>query len=213
MPLAYKLHKMFNERKRFRFPFNQNKNEIPKNGVYLIFEEGEYFENFDRIVRIGTHTGNNQLCARLEQHFLKPNKNRSIFRKNIGRCILNREKSDYLSLWDLDITSRIDKEKNLPLLNLDFEKIIESKISNYIQNNLSFCVFEVNEKEDRLFWESKIISTLYKSNQLIPTKSWLGNYSTKYKITESGLWQVNNLNGSELTMEELKVLEQILLKK
>ncbi len=89
--------------------------------------------------------------------------------------------------------SKAEKEKNLKLLDLDFEKKIEKRISDYIQNNLSFCVFQVDTKEQRLFWESKIVSTLAKSNELKPSKNWLGNSSTKDKIKASGLWQVNEL--------------------
>ena len=39
-------------------------------------------------MNICTHTGKNQLISRLKQHFTNMNKDRSIFRKNIGRCLL-----------------------------------------------------------------------------------------------------------------------------
>ena len=170
------LHQLFNEQKRFSFPFEKFSTEIPKNGIYIIFESGEKYNDFDRIVRVGTHTGINQLRSRLNQHFVKENKNRSIFRKNIGRCLLNKENNTYLKLWELDTTSRADKEKNLGLLNSSFEKELEKKISNYIQTNLSFCVFQIDTKEDRLFWESKIVSTLAKASDIKPSDKWLGNY-------------------------------------
>ena len=208
--ISSRLHILFNEQKRFSFPFKQQINEIPENGIYIIFENGEKFGNLDRIVRIGTHTGERQLRSRLNQHFIKENKNRSIFRKNIGRCILNKNRSSYLPLWELDTTSRADKEKNLKLLDLDFEKKIEKKISDYIQTNLTFCIFQVNTKEQRLFWESKIISTLAKSQELKPSKNWLGNYSTKDKIKTVGLWQVNELFKSSLTEEEFEELKKML---
>ncbi len=121
MTLTYKLHTLFNEKYRFSFPFKDKITEIPRNGIYVIFEKGETFNDIDRIVRVGTHTGENQLRSRLNQHFVKKNKNRSIFRKNIGRCFLNKDKNKYLDLWELDITSRADKEKNLKLLDLNFE--------------------------------------------------------------------------------------------
>jgi hypothetical protein len=210
--IASRLHILFNQQKRFSFPFEQQINEIPENGIYIIFENGEKFGDLDRIVRIGTHTGERHLRSRLNQHFIQKNKNRSIFRKNIGRCILNKNKSSYLPLWELDTTSRADKEKNLKLLNLDFEKKIEKKISDYIQTNLTFCIFQVNTKEQRLFWESKIISTLAKSKELKPSKNWLGNYSTKDKIKTVGLWQVNELFKSSLTEEEFDELKKLILK-
>lgn len=208
MTLTYKLHKLFNERHRFSFPFKNKETEIPRNGIYVIFEKGEIFNDTDRIVRVGTHTGEKQLRSRLNQHFVKENKNRSIFRKNIGRCFLNKDQSSYLPLWELDTTSKADKERNLKLLDLDFEKQLEKRISDYIQTNLSFCVFPMDTKEQRLFWESKIVSTLAKSNELTPSKNWLGNYSTKAKIKQSGLWQVNELYNKELSEKEFEQLKR-----
>lgn len=207
--LVFDLHKLFNEQKRYSFPFKEFKKEIPKNGIYIIFERGERFHDLDRIVRVGTHTGENQLLSRLNQHFLKENKNRSIFRKNIGRCILNRDSSPYLHLWELDTTSKSDKEKNLRLLNLDLEQEIERQITEYVQQNLSFCVFGVENKEDRLFWESRIVSTIAKSGVLRPSASWIGNQSPKEKIRMTGLWQVNELFNEHLNEAELRCLETI----
>lgn len=122
--MVLELHGLFNNLKRYSFPFVNYRSEIPKNGIYILFEKGERFYDYDRIVRIGTHTGNDQLYSRLNQHFVKENKNRSIFRKNIGRCFLNKTSNSYLSLWELDSTSKADKERNLKLLNLDYEKQI-----------------------------------------------------------------------------------------
>lgn len=204
---ALELHRIFNQKRRFSFPFDDFMNEIPKNGIYIIFEKGEKHGNFDRIVRVGTHTGINQLHSRLKQHFVKENKNRSVFRKNIGRCFLNKEKSPYLNLWELDTTSRINKSKYLHLLDPTLEREIEMEISKYIQTNFSFCVFQIDIKEDRLFWESKITSTLAKAKDINQSNEWLGNHSTKDKIKASGLWQVNELYKevlSETELEELK---------
>ncbi len=203
------LHKLFNERRRFSFPFDLFKKEIPKNGIYILFEKGEKFGDYDRIVRVGTHTGKNQLHSRLKQHFVKENKNRSIFRKNVGRCFLNKESHPYLKLWELDITSKAEMEKNFKLLDLDFEKQMEKKISSYIQANFTFCTFQVDTKEDRLFWESKIASTLAQANNMLPTLDWLGNSSPKAKIKKYGLWQVNELNNDCLTELELLQLKDL----
>jgi len=63
------LHQWFNSLKRLRFPFDDELDLIPKNGIYIIFEKGETFEGLDRVVRVGTHTGDNQLRSRLYQHF------------------------------------------------------------------------------------------------------------------------------------------------
>lgn len=88
------LHDLFNSLKIHKFPFNEK--EIPLNGIYILFQKGETAHGTNRIVRIGTHTGKNQLISRLKQHFINENKDRSIFRKNIGRCLLNKSKDSYL---------------------------------------------------------------------------------------------------------------------
>ena len=204
--MVQELHKIFNQQRRFSFPFDAS--QIPMNGIYILFENGEKYGDCDRVVRVGTHTGNNQLRSRLKQHFIRENKNRSIFRKNIGRCFLNQEGQSYLNLWELDITSRLEKERNLHMLNLEFEKEIEKKISTYIQNNFTFCVFTINEKQERLFWESRIVSTIAAA-QIKPSKNWLGNYSTKEKIKKSGLWQVNELYNECLTEKEFRELKKV----
>jgi hypothetical protein len=206
--MVNELHKIFNNLERFSYPFENRLNSIPENGIYVKFEKGEKSNELDRIVRVGTDTGENNLKKRLIEHFITENKDRSIFRKNIGRALLNKENNQYLKYWELDTTSKADKEKNLKLLDLEFEAKMEKEISNYIKTNFSFCVFRVETKEQRLFWESKLISTLaFKSK---PSENWLGNFSTKDKIKQSGLWQVQGLNKSKLTNEEFDNLKHLL---
>ena len=86
LKISLELHKLLNNLTRYSYPFEENLISIPSNGIYIKFEKGEKIEGLDRIVRIGTHTGNNQLHSRLFQHFENENQRRSIFRKNIGRC-------------------------------------------------------------------------------------------------------------------------------
>lgn len=203
--MVNELHKIFNGLERFTYPFENRLNEMPDNGIYVKFEKGESYNNLDRIVRIGTDTGENNLKKRLIEHFVTENKNRSIFRKNIGRAMLNKDNNSYLNFWELDTTSKADKEKNLKYINVDLEAEIEGEISSYIKTNFSFCVFNVETKEQRLFWESKLISTL--AYQTKPSKNWLGNFSTKEKIKQSGLWQVQGLNKPKLTSDEFDNLK------
>ncbi len=185
------LHHLANNLVRYNFPFNEN--EIPLNGIYILFENGEKGHQTERIVRVGTHTGTNQLRSRLRQHFINESKDRSIFRKNIGRSLLNRENDPYIESWEIDLTTKISREKNSSSIDLNYQKIVERKVSNYIQSNFNFCVFEVNNKDERLELESKIISTISLCKDCKPSKQWLGNSSPKSKIVESGMWLVNEL--------------------
>ena len=210
LKIAIELHKLFYNLSRFSYPFEKDLVNIAANGIYIKFEEGETIEGMDRIVRIGTDTGNNQLHSRLFQHFENENQRRSIFRKNIGRCFLKKENNPYLKYWELPITSKAEKEKNFKYIDLDFENKIEQRISSYIQNNFSFCVFRVDNKEDRLFWETKIIATIAQSG-IKPTSNWLGNNSPKSKIKQYGLWQIQGLMAPPLTLKEFEELKEIII--
>jgi hypothetical protein len=208
--LYSQLHQIFNSRKRFYFPFDCDLEQIQLNGIYILFEKGEKHKQWDRIVRVGTHTGHNQLISRLLQHFVKENKNRSIFRKNIGRAILNKNRDPYLTIWELDTTSRAEKIKNGHLIDKFIEKELEKQISKYIQDNLSFTIFEVPDKEKRLFWESRIISTLANGPDINISANWLGRFSPKDKICEYGLWQVNELFNKPLDLTEFNELSRLI---
>jgi hypothetical protein len=183
------------------YPFDVD--DMPLNGIYILFEKGELAHGANRIVRIGTHTGNNQLRSRLKQHYIKENKDRSIFRKNIGRALLNRNHDSFMKYWNLDLTTRKAKEKYSHLVDFDYQQKIEQQVTEYIQSNLFFVVFPVDDKEKRLELESKIISTVSNCSVCKPSSGWLGLYSPKSKIRESGLWLENELYKTSLTKAEL----------
>jgi len=211
MNICSEIHNIFHSAKRYTFPFNED--QIPLNGIYILFEKGEQGHQGDRIVRIGSHTGKNQLCSRLKQHFLLKNKDRSIFRKNIGRAILNKNNDPFLKQWEYDLTSR--KNKDLLSNQVDFtkQKEIERQVSDYIQNNFSFVVFEVEEKDVRLKLEKKLISTTSLCAECRSSDNWMGRFSPKKKIRESGLWLVNHLYQTPLDFDDLKYLQQCLKQK
>lgn len=77
----------------------------------MVFEEGEYAHGGSRVVRVGSRTGDDQLPFRLTQHFLLENKDRSIFRKNIGCALLNRDGDPFLAQWEQDLTSSAKKTR------------------------------------------------------------------------------------------------------
>lgn len=186
------IHSFANSLPRFSYPFDKRK--LPKNGVYFFFENGEIYKNMDRIVRVGTHTGDNNLPSRLVQHLNNENKDRSIFRKNIGRAILNKSKDSFLDEWEIDLTPKTAKEKYSDLVNSEKLKATEKKVSAYMRNNLSFSFFEVVTEENRLAMEKLLIKTISACVDFKPSDNWLGNYSPVAKIRESGLWLVNELS-------------------
>ena len=202
------IHQWFNGINKFTFPFD--KQDISENGIYILFEKGEFSHSTNRIVRIGTHTGQNQLCSRLFQHFLKENKDRSIFRKNIGRALLNKDKDPFLEKWELDLTTRNAKDRHSNSVDFDKQKEIEKRVTKFIQDNFSFVVFRIDDKDKRLYFESRIISTVSLCEECKPSENWLGNFSPKEKIRKSGLWIVNEIWKKPLNDEDMIELKRLL---
>ncbi|MDA8239156.1 MAG: hypothetical protein M0Z67_02165 [Nitrospiraceae bacterium] len=207
---CHTLHAWINSLRRFRFPFDKDLPLIPQNGIYILFEQGEAFDQMDRIVRVGTHTGNDQLQSRLYQHFVDENKDRSIFRKNIGRCFLNKESNPYLKVWELDFTTRDQRKKNAHLVDRILQQQLEKRISRYIRHKMTFSVIEVKNRTERLRLESRLVSTISLCKNCKSSANWLGQHSPKERIKESGLWQVNELYKTPLNAEDMKQLKALI---
>lgn len=205
--ICKELHEWARTLPRYTFPFDAK--TIPKNGLYMLFEKGEEAHGGERIVRVGTHTGEGQLPSRLQQHFVMENKDRSIFRKNIGRALLKKSRDPYGEAWELDMTTALARKMHGKRIDADKQKEVEQKVTKYLQSNCSFLVVSVETQLKRLQVESKIISTLSLCEECVPTKKWLGSYSPKEKIRESGLWLVNELYKTPLTEADLLYLTRL----
>jgi len=199
------LHALANELKIFTFPYNPQ--EIPLNGIYILFEKGEQAHSTHRIVGIGTHTGNDNLSKRLIEHFLTENKNRSILRQHLGRVFLTKENDSYFPVWNDNTTSpkskyfrRVDKQK---------ENEVEKRVSNYIQENLSFAVFAVEDEIARSILVKKMISTVASCEYCKPSPNWLGNNSPNKTIRNYGLWQIQHVKKFyPLSEQDMQFLRQ-----
>ena len=198
------VHELLNSLCRHTFPFAPER--IPRNGIYALYEKGETGHGGDRIVRVGTHTGANQLRERLQQHFMQENKDRSIFRKNIGRALLNRDHDPFLEFWELDRTTRKAKDRYGGGIELKRQAEIEHRVSQTIRERFSFVVLAVEDNARRLALESRLISTDSWCETCRPSAGWLGRHSPKQKIRESGLWLVNELYKEPITDADLEAL-------
>ena len=199
--LCARLHNSVAKLERFDHSFEPR--EIPLNGIYFVFEKEESGHEVDRIVRIGTHTGRDNLPHRLEEHFKRENKDRSVFRKNIGRAILWKRSDSFLVNWNKDLTSRKAKQEYGAFIDPKKQSQVENKVSSYMKHNLSFAVIPLEEKLKRLELEAKMISTVSHCDRCHPSEDWLGLYSPVWAIRKSGLWLTQHLNGSIVTSEDL----------
>ena len=195
-----RLHSHLHRLPRYKFPCPDSV-AVP-DGVYFIFEEGETCHSSDRIVRVGSHTGTGNLLARLREH-LTHNKDRSIFRKNIGRALLSRDGDPFLADWNLDLTSRRVRESAGRRVNLVKQADVEEAVSRHIQTKMSFCVIPVSKP---LEFEKACIGTVSLCEECHPSNTWLGQHSPVAPIRESGLWQVQHLYKNLLGPDELDAL-------
>jgi len=207
--------------------YSHNFEDLPENGIYFFYEKGESWGHDDsekqRIVRVGTHRNGN-FRSRISQHFLlkEPEiklkvdqlapKDRSIFRKNLGRALLSMNKSSYLSTWEIDFTSRYAKDNFTHLRDIDFESKIENEISVFLRENFSFKFIKVESQSERIGstgLESSLIGTLSHCRVCLSSPNWLGRYSPVKKIRESGLWQVQHLNDNPISDSEKDFINKI----
>jgi hypothetical protein len=200
------LHGLLSTLPHQRFPFDAK--SLPQNGIYFLYERGEMGHGDQRIVRVGTHTGQSNLHSRLREHFLVENKDRSIFRKNIGRALLHRAHDPFLEQWQLDLTTRAAKEQFAQIVDFDRQRAVEQEVTEHIQENFSFVALSVERKSARLALEAKLIATVAQCTTCRPSRHWLGQFSPHSKIQESGLWQVNKLEREPLSHGDIETLRQ-----
>ncbi|MDK2879497.1 MAG: hypothetical protein PWR06_2213 [Thermoanaerobacteraceae bacterium] len=174
-----------------------------RNGIYIMFEKGESYHGMDRIVRVGTHRGQDRLKKRLRDHFVKEDADGSIFRKNIGRAFLNMTSDPYLQVWEIDMHNSKNDRNYGHLINEELETELEAKISQYLRDNITFVCFPVDEEVERLRLEEGIIATLNRNPSFGPSNNWLGLKSPVPEIASSGLWNRQGLEGQPLSAEEL----------
>lgn len=196
------LHMLFNSLPRLDWTMIDR--ILYQNGIYIMFEKGKNYNGMDRIVCVGTHRGQNRLRERLKDHFLKEDKNNSIFRKNIGCVFLNVTSNPYLQIWEINMHNPENARNYRDLIDERLEADLETKISQYLGNNITFVTFPIEEKAERLRLEKGIIATLDGHPSFCPSNNWLGLYSPVVEIASSGLWNKQGLNGQPLSDIELE---------
>lgn len=193
-----KLTTLFNQVKRHSHPYKES--EISKNGIYIMFESGEKHLTFDRVVRIGSHTGANRLFTRIDEHYIGDDHRDSIFRKHLGRCFLTiDEQTGYIKRWDMKIKKKEDKAKNLDKINWELETKYENKVTDYIKNNFTFIVIpNLTDEVKRIRLEEGLIATFAQGSEKTISENWLGRNHPDNKISNSGLWNIQHINGASL---------------
>ena len=203
------IHEYFNNQKRYLFPYDRKnlKELTDSNGLYVLFEKGEKYNGFDRIVRIGSHDGNDRLIKRLGNHFNSKKHRSSVFRKHIGRCFLNIAEDKYLEHWNRPFKSKVEKEFHKEFVDLEYEKLYEEKVTEHIQRNLTFAIIpKIYDKLKRDRIEEGLISSLNQSEKKISSDNWLGNFHPDKRIQNAKIWNIEYLKHRPLSLKEFKEL-------
>jgi hypothetical protein len=180
----------------------------PERGVYLFFEEGEIRPNGEpRVVRVGTHAltaaSRTTLSKRLSQHRGNVGGGRpgggnhrgSIFRLHVGQCLLARDDDPYgvLGTWGDKATAATSVRHG--------EYPHEAAVSSYI-GQMPFLWLPVLDDPGpdsaRGVIEAGAIALLSRrSNPDADPSSeqWLGRWSSRATVRESGLWNVRHVDG------------------
>jgi len=215
------LHEQLEQLPLIKFPFTLE--QLPENGIYFFYERDEIWGhggNKLRIVRIGTHKDGN-FRSRVKEHYLldeskmnfdrdmpKPS-DRSIFRKNIGRALINRNGINYLQTWEIDFTTRENRQLYGNIRDIDIERRIELMITTTLRERFYFRFIIIDSQLERMGskgLESSLIGTVASCKLCKPSDNWLGKHSPKKEIRESGLWLVQHLKANGISENDKETI-------
>jgi hypothetical protein len=171
-------------------------------GIYFFFEDGESrmtspFQS--RVVRVGTHAVSQgskaTLWNRLRTHRGgadgQGNHRGSIFRLHVGESLIRRgELESIFSSWGKGQSASSEVRLS--------EEEIELAVSEHI-GEMQVAWLEVPDEasadSDRGYLERNFIALLAGPTGPLdlPSGSWLGRWSTREAVTNSGLWNVNHV--------------------
>jgi hypothetical protein len=192
--------------------------ELPKQGVYFFFDDNEptiFSTSIPRLVRIGTHgvsagsvaTLRNRLRTHLGTRAGAGNHRASVFRLHVGRAIIERDGlHDAYPNWG--------KGQSAPKQVAELEAPLEAKVSEYI-GNLRVLFMPVLDTAGtgsmRATIERQFISMFTENLCAIEesSRTWLGRFSDKPSIRDSGLWNVRDV-GNEYDLKFIPLLDGLL---
>ena len=122
---------------------------------------------------------------------------------------MNKNNDPYLKIWTLDTSKSSDF---IDIVDRSKEDSIENEITNYIRDSLYFVVINVPNKSTRQNLEAHMIGTVSNCDECHASNNWFGKWSPVVKIKNSGLWLLQHLYGNQLTEDELKFIENNIIK-
>ncbi len=193
-------------------------NDLPKQGVYFFFDEKEptkFSTSLPRLVRIGTHGVSlgsvATLRTRLRTHFGTRagagNHRASVFRLHVGRAMIERDGlQEAYPNWG--------KGQSAPKNITEKEAPLEAMVSEYVGNLRVLFIPVVDTAGTgsmRATIERQFITMFTEGHCSIEESSlaWLGQFSDKSSIRDSGLWNVRDV-GSDYDLKFIPLLDGLI---
>ena len=185
-----------------------------RRGVYIFFECGEERSRSgpgDRVVRVGTHAlkpgSGTSLWNRLSQHrgatrSGRGNHRSSIFRRIIGAALARRGNAPLPASWGIGKgTGGAARRLHIDRATVKCEEAdLEQCVSEYI-GSMPFLWLEIDDPPGptsrRGFVERNAIALLSHALEPavdVPSRGWLGAFSDRARIRESGLWNNHHVS-------------------
>lgn len=158
---------------------NLKATQLPGSGIYFVFQRGEGVPGGPRIVRIGINRKAARFRDRIRQH-CRGNRRGSIFRLLLGDALLRSRRHDELC--------RQWQEREGPVM-----PEVEDEVSKQLADQFCFAYLEVEDDDERQTLETWLISCLARSDWAQPSPIWLGHHSSRPRVRESGLWNVQGV--------------------
>ena len=174
---------------------------LPARGVYFFFDERERRGASDglRVIRVGTHAlkrgARSTLRGRLRQHLGARaghgNHRGSVFRLHVGAALLARDGAP-LPSWGVGSSA--------PTEVRTAERAHEQLVSRYI-GDLHVVTLDIGDAPGphslRGYVERNVIALLATAGRAVdpPSEEWLGHDAQRAAVRESGLWNVNHVDG------------------
>ena len=201
-PDVLRIHEAVSKLPRYRF-YKSTEIDVD-NGLLVVFEYGEKYGEYDRIVYVGINKASGRLPGRI-QEFISGSKDGVVLRKYIGEALLRKDGDSYARIWAKDSSSPEKLRRIGTFYDPKKEEKTESRVSSYLKKHMSFSVIEIPNSTRRSLLQDELVSTLQEAySQSSVSSTWLGRYHSDPKIRSGALWMIGNANSRSFNEEELQ---------
>lgn len=175
--MAETIHRLFAEVRSLPFPVSRR--DVPADGIYLLYEAGETVmiggQALERIVGVGTHSGDGRLARRLGIH-ASGDRRGSDVRLHIGSALLARQGAPTgdLRTWV--------SEPRTPMPNA------EAAVSAELRERFAVRCLPVPTNDERQSLTKALGWLLARDPAGAPSADWLGRQASRPEVNATGLW-------------------------